>query len=90
MTDITAQFINLAWMTVFGFWVAVIWDMGQILARKWIKSKICLAVIDFCFCLGAAVTFMQMLLWINDGVLRNYVIIGCLFGVFLYHKLFRH
>ena len=88
MTDIIEQFMNLAWMTVFGFLTASFWCLGQKAARKWLKNKIIMAAMEFFSCVLIAVSFLQMLLWVNGGILRNYVVLGCLAGVFLYCKFF--
>lgn len=88
MTDLAAQFINLFWMAVFGLITSFFWEAGKTLTEVWVKQKAGRAVIDFFSCCLLGILFWKMLLWLNGGVLRNYVILGCLLGLFLYRKVF--
>ena len=88
MTDLAAQFISLAWMIFFGFLAACFWELAQKMGRKWVKHKLGLAIIDFFSCVILAIAFWYMLLWLNGGILRNYIVLGSLLGLFLARRFF--
>lgn len=86
MNTLEIQLLGTGWMLLFGVGAVWLWDCSKAWASVFGKSRGRIAIADFCYCCLLAVLFWRMLLVVNGGILRNYILLGALLGGLLYGK----
>jgi hypothetical protein len=85
------QFITFVYMILFGFSLAGLYHIYYLYIREWIKNISVIAnLLDFMFGIMTGLLGFLILLKVNWGEFRFYVILGILVGIFLYPIIFKH
>lgn len=60
------------------------WNRALAMSCHWKRRQI--AISDFCFCMFCGLSFWLILMYLNGGIFRNYILLGLAIGVFLYFR----
>ena len=68
-----------------------LYDLLRIIRRVFLHGIIWISVEDFFYWLAVSVYFFLRLCQVNDGIIRAFIVLGMVFGAWLYYLLFsRH
>lgn len=82
--SIPMQLYSLLVFTISGIAIGIFFDIFRILRRSFKTPDIITYIEDILFWIFSGIFFLFVLFKFNNGEIRNYVIIGMIFGILIY------